>query len=145
MTMMNYIAAEDLEKGDLVTINEEGKLAKWSSESKTPNFGALPPETTFDEKDKRKVKVPMEWAPRTRYHFEGVVLSVEERTETVHSNWRRDPNDPTQTKNISDTEKVSQGYFVRFTDSSAIYFGMTKPDFSSGDTLEMTVIKKAKS
>jgi hypothetical protein len=39
---------------------------------------------------------------------------------------------------------VSQGWFARFTDSSSMYFGMEKPDFVKGDTLQMTVIKKVK-
>lgn len=82
---------------------------------------------------------------RTRYHFEATVLNVEERNQTEHSNWRRDPNDPTRTKNISDSKQVSLGWFVRFTDSSAMYFGMDKPDFGKGDTIQITAIKKAKS
>jgi hypothetical protein len=141
MSTVTYLTDDlTIVAGDLVTINDAGKIEKCTDGKMC--LGALPPEAKIEG---GKIIVPLVWAPRTRYHFEGIVLSVEERHDTVHSNWRRDPNDPTQTKNISDTKNVSQGWFVRFTDSSAMFFGMQKPDFVKGDTLQMTVVKKVKS
>jgi hypothetical protein len=140
MSTLTYLTDDlSIVAGDLVTINAAGKIEKCTDGKVC--LGALPPEAKIEG---GKITVPLVWAPRTRYHFEGVVLSVEERMDTVRTNWRRDPNDPTQTKNICNETVVSQGWFARFTDSSSMYFGMEKPDFVKGDTLQMTVIKKVK-
>jgi hypothetical protein len=82
----------------------------------------------------------VELPTRIRYNFEVQVISVEERFEEHRVNPHPDPADPSKT--VYDVQKTSLGWFVRISDSSAMYFGMTKPDFGKGDTLEMTAMKK---
>lgn len=77
--------------------------------------------------------------PRTRYRYVSrcVAMSVEERFEDF--NHRKDPNDAT--KFVSD--KRSIGWWVRVSESSAVFVGMEKPDIVKGDSLRHILEKES--
>jgi hypothetical protein len=62
-----------------------------------------------------------------RYVSKCVALSVEER--------HRDEWDEAS----KGTKKVSVGWFVRVTESSAVYVGMEKPDIKEGDKMRLVL------
>lgn len=66
------------------------------------------------------------------YTFGASVLSVVEKRTKV--NWRQEGGKWTY-------DEVSEGWFVRITDSSAIFFGGEKPDLKVGDKLEISIRK----
>lgn len=70
----------------------------------------------------------------THYVFHTSVISVTERKEQY--NHRRNPDDNSTLYDIR-----SLGWFVRITESSAIFFGMEKPELEPGDKIKITIEK----
>jgi hypothetical protein len=62
-----------------------------------------------------------------RYVSKCVALSVEER---YRSEWN---------EAAKETKQVSVGWFVRVTESSAVYVGMEKPDIKEGDKMRLVL------
>lgn len=69
-----------------------------------------------------------------KYIWDARVISVNEHKTTI---WKGGVGA------AAIMEEVSSGWYVRVTESSAIHVGSEKPDLLPGDTVELTMIKKA--
>jgi hypothetical protein len=70
------------------------------------------------------------------YTFVARIISVEEKFTTKNYRVERDP----ATGQTSwQCDRVSLGWFVRYTESSAIRVGATRPDLNVGDEIEVVL------
>lgn len=69
-----------------------------------------------------------------RYAFITSVIAVEEKFQQVNWHLDKETGKPT-------CEEVSLGWFVRYTDSSAIWLGNEKPELKVGDRIKVMLEK----